>query len=90
MQQDQPSVAELKSAALKDLPLLQRPAKERNLFRRNRAKAPNPLAVRKKQSKPSAAESASQEGQHRKRRRRKGKQDAVSQGASEEDAHSKA
>ena len=68
-----PSASELKSEALKDLALLQKPARERSIFRRKGAKAPNPLAVRKKQKGQQMRLAAGDASQHRKRRKgRKG------------------
>ena len=57
--------------ALQELPALQRGPRERNIFRQNRAKGPNPLSVQKKQ-KPRAngAGGQSAEGAAKAKRKR--------------------
>jgi U3 small nucleolar RNA-associated protein 23 len=49
---------ERKTETLKDLPRLSRPPPEKSIFRRNRAKGPNPLSVRKKKQKAAAGAGA--------------------------------
>ena len=66
----EPTEAELRSEALKQLPELAKPLPEKNLFRRNRAKGPNPLSVKRKQRQPAGAADASAEQPTKRKRRR--------------------
>lgn len=72
------SAQELQSGALKDLAELQKEPKQKSLFRRNRAKGPNPLSMRKAKRKAShtTQQAAPETEPHRKRRRRKGNAEA--------------
>ena len=68
-----PSEAELRSEALKELPLLAQSFPEKSLFRRNRAKGPNPLSVKCKQGKMTRGSKPEAAQQPAKRKRRRGK-----------------
>lgn len=82
---------ELKSGALKDLPQLAKQPREKSLFRRNRAKGPNPLAVRKKQKSgngggAAAAKKLPEDAARKPKRKRVRKRGAVEKVISEDAA----
>ena len=68
----EPTEQQLRKEALQEMPELAKPLPDTAVFRRNRAKGPNPLSVRRKSSKQATAAGRDAAAPKRKRQRHRG------------------